>query len=122
MSHAICSRSIGWISAAYSRPTTAIAVAIVVASSTNVSYAISDELSVASQEQQSAAIEQDLPLDAFGFLGGMSEARFYEPHPTTNDPRTEISAAASLYGVDFAMMLSIAKVESDFDPRTRTGS
>ena len=50
------------------------------------------------------------------------EARFYEPHATTVDPRGEIRGAASLYGLDLAMMMSIAKVESDFDPRVRTGS
>ena len=27
-----------------------------------------------------------------------------------------------MYGVDLAMMMSIAKVESDFNPRARTGS
>jgi hypothetical protein len=50
------------------------------------------------------------------------EARFYQPHSTTGDPRDEIREAASLYGLDLAMMMSIAKVESDFNPRVRTGS
>jgi predicted GIY-YIG superfamily endonuclease len=63
-----------------------------------------------------------LPLDAFGYLGGKLEARYYEPHATTDDPREEISQAASIYGIDLPMMLSIAKVESDFNPRARTGS
>jgi hypothetical protein len=66
--------------------------------------------------------DQILPLDAFGYLGGLLEARFYEPHSTTNDPRHEIQDAASLYGLDLAMMMSIAKVESDFNPGARTGS
>ena len=66
--------------------------------------------------------DQMLPLDAFGYLGGLLEARFYEPHSTTNDPRSEIQDAASLYGLDLAMMMSIAKVESDFNPGARTGS
>jgi hypothetical protein len=66
--------------------------------------------------------DQILPLDAFGYLGGLLEARFYEPHSTTNDPRSEIQDAASLYGLDLAMMMSIAKVESDFNPGARTGS
>ena len=35
---------------------------------------------------------------------------------------SEIQQAASLYGVDLAMIMSIAKVESDFNPRARTGS
>jgi predicted GIY-YIG superfamily endonuclease len=63
-----------------------------------------------------------LPVDAFGYLGGRLEARFYEPHEPTDDPREEIRQAASLYGIDLPMMLSIARVESDFNPRVRTGS
>jgi hypothetical protein len=66
--------------------------------------------------------EQATSLDAFGYLGGILEARFYEPHATTGEPREEIRQAALLYGVDLPMMLSIAKVESDFNPRVRTGS
>ena len=66
--------------------------------------------------------QQEMPLDAFGYLGGLFEARFYEPHPTTDDARDEIREAASLYGLDLAMMMSIAKVESNFNPRARTGS
>jgi predicted GIY-YIG superfamily endonuclease len=68
------------------------------------------------------APQQTTPIDAFGYVGGILEARFYEPHATTNDPREEISEAASLYGIDLPMMLSIAKVESDFNPHARTGS
>jgi hypothetical protein len=119
MRRAICSWLISWISPSSLRLTLAIAV---IASAANVGEAISTELLVVPQEQQTTVIEQDLPLDAFGYLGGLSEARFYEAHSTTNDPRAEIREAASLYGVDLAMMMSIAKVESDFDPRTRTGS
>jgi hypothetical protein len=66
--------------------------------------------------------QEEMPLDAFGYLGGLSEARFYEPHSTTGNPHDEIRQAASLYGVDLAMMMSIAKVESNFNPRARTGS
>jgi predicted GIY-YIG superfamily endonuclease len=66
--------------------------------------------------------DQEIPLDALGYLGGLFEARFYQPHSTTDDPRDEIREAAALYGVDLAMMMSIAKVESDFNPRARTGS
>ena len=73
-------------------------------------------------EQFTATSDQELPLDALGYLGGLFEARFYEPHSTTADPSEEIREAASLYGVDLAMMMSIAKVESDFNPRVRTGS
>ena len=63
-----------------------------------------------------------MPLDALGYLGGLFEARFYQSHLTTDDPRDEIREAAALYGLDLAMMMSIAKVESDFDPRIKTGS
>jgi len=73
-------------------------------------------------EEISSASDQGLPLDAMGYLGGLYEARFYEPHSTANDPREEIRVAASLYGIDLAMMMSIAKVESDFNPHVRTGS
>jgi hypothetical protein len=66
--------------------------------------------------------QEEMPLDAFGYVGGLPEARFYEPHSTTGNPRDEIRQAASLYGVDVAMMMSIAKVESNFNPRARTGS
>ena len=65
---------------------------------------------------------KDMPLDAFGHLGGLIEARFYEPHAATDDPREEIRQAASLYGLDLDMMMSVAKVESNFNPRARTGS
>jgi len=63
-----------------------------------------------------------MPIDAFGYLGGLIEARFYEPHETTGTPHDEIREAASLYGLDLAMMMSIAKVESNFKPRATTGS
>jgi hypothetical protein len=66
--------------------------------------------------------DQGWPVDALGYLGGLFEARFYHPHATTDDPRNEIRDAASLYGLDLAMMMSIAKVESDFNPHTKTGS
>jgi hypothetical protein len=72
--------------------------------------------------EQTVSAQEQMPLDAFGYIGGLLEARFYEPHSTTGDPRDEIREAALLYGVDFAMMMSIAKVESTFNPRARTGS
>ena len=46
--------------------------------------------------------DQVCAVDAFGYLGGLFEARFYEPHSTTDDPRDEIQQAASLYGLDLA--------------------
>jgi hypothetical protein len=66
--------------------------------------------------------EEVMPLDAFGYVGGLREARFYEPHSTTGNPHDEIREAAFLYGLDLAMMMSIAKVESNFNPRAKTGS
>jgi hypothetical protein len=42
--------------------------------------------------------DQEMSLDALGYLGGLFEARFYQPHSTTDDPRDEIREAASLYG------------------------
>jgi hypothetical protein len=99
--------------------TTAIAAAI--ASSASAGQAIAmDQTSPA--DETSIISDQEMPLDAFGYLGGLFEARFYEPHSTTETPSDEIREAASLYGLDLAMMMSIAKVESDFDPRVRTGS
>jgi hypothetical protein len=98
--------------------TTVVAAIVSLAS---VSQAISME-QIISGDEASIVSEEELPLDAMGYLGGLFEARFYEPHSTTGDPRDEIREAASLYGVDLAMMMSIAKVESSFNPRARTGS
>ena len=89
MQHAICSRSIGWVFTACLRLTSVIAVAVVGASSTSVGQAISMDQTVLSQEASTTS-DQDLPLDALGYLGGLFEARFYEPHSTTDDPRDEI--------------------------------
>jgi Transglycosylase SLT domain len=71
---------------------------------------------------QTGSDQEMMPLDAFGYLGGLFEARFYEPHSTTGNPHDEIREAASLYGLDVAMMMSIAKVESNFNPHAKTGS
>jgi predicted GIY-YIG superfamily endonuclease len=97
------------------------AIAAAIASLASVGQAISMDQGF-SADETTVTTEQELPLDAMGYLGGLFEARFYEPHSTTDDPRDEIRDAASLYGLDLAMMMSIAKVESDFDPRVRTGS
>jgi hypothetical protein len=40
--------------------------------------------------EASTLTDQGLPLDAMGYLGGLFEARFYEPHAATVDPRDEI--------------------------------
>ena len=103
------------------RPSLLTAIAAAIASLASVGQAICMDPDF-SADETTITTEQEVPLDAMGYLGGLFEARFYEPHPTTDDPREEIRNAASLYGLDLAMMMSIAKVESDFDPRVRTGS
>jgi hypothetical protein len=90
----------------------------------DISVRDSIELTTLSKEAPNQIVsgQELMPLDAFGYLGGLIEARFYEPHSTTGDPRDEIRQAASLYGLDLAMMMSIAKIESNFNPRASTGS
>jgi hypothetical protein len=101
--------------------TAAVAAAIVL--STSFCKTSAGEAPILQRDSSSRLVaEQTTPLDAFGYLGGLLEARFYEPHATTDEPREEIRRAALLYGIDLPMMLSIAKVESDFNPRVRTGS
>ena len=114
-------QSISAVVTACLRLTLATAIAAAIAPSASVGQAISTDQTIGADETSTTS-DQELPLDALGYLGGLFEARFYEPHPTTDDPRDEIQEAASLYGLDLAMMMSIAKVESDFDPRVRTGS
>jgi hypothetical protein len=94
----------------------------VVVSLLRVPVATAFALAVSPLASFGGAADQAMPLDALGFLGGLFEARFYQPHLTTGDPRDEIREAAALYGLDLAMMMSIAKVESDFDPHVKTGS
>jgi hypothetical protein len=112
--------SCSWFSAAVT-VVLATTIATCIAPSVSADQASSMHQAIAADEPSITA-DQELPLDAMGYLGGLPEARFYEQHSTTNDPHDEIRDAASLYGLDFAMIMSIAKVESDFDPRVRTGS
>jgi predicted GIY-YIG superfamily endonuclease len=114
-------QSISAVVTACLRLTLATAIAAAIAPSASVGQANSTDQTIGADETSTTS-DQELPLDALGYLGGLFEARFYEPHSTTDDPRDEIQEAASLYGLDLAMMMSIAKVESDFDPRVRTGS
>jgi predicted GIY-YIG superfamily endonuclease len=114
-------QSISAVVTACLRLTLATAIAAAIAPSASVGQAISMDQTTRADET-SIASDQELPLDALGYLGGLFEARFYEPHATADDPRDEIREAAFLYGLDLAMMMSIAKVESDFDPRVKTGS
>ena len=117
----ICSRSIFSVVGPFLRLPLATTVAI--AALANVTQANSMDRSILLEETRDRSVsDEEMPLDALGYLGGLFEARFYQSHLTTDDPRDEIRDAAALYGLDLAMMMSIAKVESDFDPRVKTGS
>src|ERR1700730_7965346 len=124
MQQNICSRSIAFVVATFLRVSLSTTIAIAISSLASFSQANSMERTTFSERSpdQIVSDQEVMPLDAFGYLGGLFEARFYQPHSTTDDPRDEIREAASLYGLDLAMMMSIAKVESNFDPRARTGS
>ena len=101
----------------------ATTIAIAMATLASLGQANSMDRTIFSEETPDRIVpDQEMPLDALGYLGGLFEARFYQPHSTTGDPRDEIQEAASLYSLDLAMMMSIAKVESDFNPHARTGS
>ncbi len=112
------SRSIALVVGTFVRASLSTTIAI--AGASLASQANSMERTTLSKEASDQV--EEMPLDAFGYLGGLFEARFYEPHSTTGDPHDEIRQAASLYDVDLAVMMSIAKVESNFNPRARTGS
>ena len=117
----ICSRSIFSAVGPFLRLPLATTVAI--AALAYVTQANSMDRSILLEETRDRIVsDEEMPLDALGYLGGLFEARFYQPHLTTDDPRDEIREAAALHGLDLAMMMSIAKVESDFDPRIKTGS
>jgi hypothetical protein len=119
----ICSRSIASIVVPFLLMPLATSTVVAVVSLGGVGEANSMDRTIFPEETPDRIVsDQEMPLDALGYLGGLFEARFYQPHSTTDDPREEIREAASLYGLDLAMMMSIAKVESDFDPRVRTGS
>jgi predicted GIY-YIG superfamily endonuclease len=113
-------RSISAVVTACLRLILATAIAAAIVPSASVGQAIS--MDQPSPTGETSITSDQEPLDALGYMGGLFEARFYEPHSTTDDPRDEIQQAASLYGLDLAMMMSIARVESDFNPRVRTGS
>ena len=123
MHRSICSRSVAPVIACFVRVFLSTTIAIAVFPLASLDQANSMEQTTFSEEAPDAVSDQEvIPIDAFGYLGGLFEARFYQPHSTTGDPRDEIQEAASLYGLDSAMMMSIAKVESNFNPRARTGS
>ena len=119
----ICSRSISSVLVPFLRTPFATTIAISLVSLAYLGHANSTERATFSEEVPNQISDQEvMPLDAFGYLGDLFEARFYQPHSITDDPRDEIREAASLYGLELAMMMSIAKVESDFNPGVRTGS
>ena len=125
---ALCSHSFFSVVMAFLRVPLAPTIAIAIASMASFGEANAVDMTDTSEEIPDQIVPgsitsgQVTPLDAFGHLGGLFEARFYQAHVTTDDPRDEIREAASLYGLDLAMMMSIAKVESDFNARVRTGS
>ena len=98
----------------------AIALAICLLASLDQTSALEGTISQNNSDRTFS--EPSMPIDAFGYLGGILEARFHEPHAPADNPRDEIRQAAVLYGLDLPMMLSIAKVESNFNPRAGTGS
>jgi hypothetical protein len=120
----ICSRSTVLVVVTFVRVSLSTAIAVAVSSLASLGQASSMERTTFSDDApgQIGSDQEEMPLDAFGYLGGLLEARFYEPHSTTDSPHDEIRKAASLYGLDGAMMMSIAKVESNFKPHARTGS
>jgi hypothetical protein len=124
MYRTIGSRPIALVSAVFVRVSLSAAIAVAVSPLASLSEASSMERATVSQDAPNQIVsDHDVtPLDAFGYLGGLIEARFYEPHSTTDGPHDEIRTAAYLYGLDVTMMMSIAKVESNFKPRARTGS
>ena len=120
----VCSRSIALVVATFVRVFLSTTIAVAVFPLASLGQASCMERITFSEDApgQILSDQEAMPLDAFGYLGGLIEARFYEPHSTTDSPRDEIRKAASLYGLDVTMMMSIAKVESNFNPRARTGS
>jgi hypothetical protein len=119
----ICSRSIASIVVPFLLVPLATTTVVAVESFGGLGEANSVDRTIFPEEAPDRIVpDQVMPVDAFGYLGGLFEARFYQPHSPTDDPREEIREATSLYGLDLAMMMSIAKVESDFNPRVRTGS
>ena len=86
--------SCSWFSAAV---TVALATTIAtgIAPSVSADQASSMDQAIAADEP-SITSDQELPLDAMGYLGGLFEARFHEPHSTTDDPRDEIIVGRGL--------------------------
>ena len=93
----------------------ATAIAVAMTSLSSPAQANAMEQTILPEEAPGGMVsDQGVSVGAFGYLAGLSEARFDQPHSTTDDPRDEIQQASSFYDVDLAMIMSIAKVESDF--------
>ena len=88
--------------------TAAIAAAIVL--STSLCKTSAGEAPILQENGPTRLPAEQTAVDAFGYLGGLLEARFYEPHATTDEPREEIRRAALLYGIDLPMMLSSDRI------------
>jgi hypothetical protein len=70
-------------------------IAIAIASLASLGQANSMDLTVFSEEVPDRIIpDEGMLLDALGYLGGLSEARFYQPHSMSDNPRDEIREAA----------------------------
>jgi hypothetical protein len=93
----ICSRSVALVIAGFVRVFLLTTFVIAVSPLASLDQANSMEQTTVSEEASDAVSDQEvIPIDAFGYLGGLFEARFYQPHSTTGDPRDEIQEAASL--------------------------
>jgi hypothetical protein len=86
--------SISAVVSACLRLTMATALGASVASPASVGQANSIDQTIPADETPLIA-DREMPLDALGYLGGLFEARFYEPHSATDYPRDEIRQVAS---------------------------
>src|ERR1043165_7276590 len=97
-------RLVAIIAAAFVRASLSAMIAIAVSSSASRGQANSLKPATLSQEAPATVSgQEEMPLDAFGYVGGLLEARFYEPQSTAADKREEIGQAEALYGGDWAM-------------------
>ena len=87
----ICSRSIASIVVPFLLMPLATSTVVAVVSSGGVGEANSMDRTIFPEETPDRIVsDREMPLDALGYLGGLFEARFYQPHSTTDDPREEI--------------------------------
>jgi hypothetical protein len=81
MYRTIGSRPIALVAAVFVRMSLSAAIAVAVSPLASLSEASSMERATISQDapDQIVSDQEVTPLDAFGYLGGLIEARFYEP-------------------------------------------